>query len=54
MQDIVDFLLKNPAVLKEIIDGNACLLGIDQEKTETVVDSIRLLGKRWYGGGFWI
>ncbi|RCK12658.1 competence pheromone ComX [Bacillus licheniformis] len=35
-------------------NGDACLLGIDPEKTGVVVDSIRLLGKSWGGGGFWI
>ncbi|MGN9866408.1 competence pheromone ComX [Bacillus swezeyi] len=54
MQNIVNFLLENPDVLKQVVNGDACLLGIDPEKTGVVVDSIRLLGKSWGGGGFWI
>ncbi|WP_268326805.1 competence pheromone ComX [Bacillus haynesii] len=48
MQEIVSFLVQHPEVLKQVIHGNASLIGVDHDELLTIIkafEGIELQGK---------
>ncbi|MBU8785314.1 MULTISPECIES: competence pheromone ComX [Bacillus] len=43
MQEIVNFLVQHPEVLEQVINGNACLLGLDIDQLMSIIDGFKLL-----------
>ncbi|ARA87037.1 competence pheromone ComX [Bacillus paralicheniformis] len=48
MQEIVSYLVQHPEVLKQVIHGNASLLGVDHDQLLTIIkafEGIEIQGK---------
>ncbi|MFC1286042.1 competence pheromone ComX [Bacillus paralicheniformis] len=43
MQEIVSFLVQHPEILEQVINGNACLLGVDIEQLVSIIEGFKLL-----------
>lgn len=43
MQEIVSLLVQHPEILEQVINGNACLLGVDIDQLESIIDGFKLL-----------
>ncbi|AII38130.1 MULTISPECIES: competence pheromone ComX [Bacillus] len=41
MQEMVGYLIKYPNVLREVMEGNACLLGVDKDQSECIIKGFK-------------
>ncbi|AKL86142.1 MULTISPECIES: competence pheromone ComX [Bacillus] len=41
MQEMVGYLVRYPHVLREVMEGNACLLGVDKDQFESIINGFK-------------
>ncbi|WMT29863.1 competence pheromone ComX [Bacillus aerius] len=55
IQKLISYLLENPAALKQVANGNASLLYVDQVTANIIVEGFQkedtIRSKRWYDAG---
>ncbi|MDA7028052.1 competence pheromone ComX [Bacillus sp. CLL-7-23] len=53
MQEIVSFLVQHPEVLEQVINGNASLIGLDNDQMFVVIEGFKKLESMGRRVPFW-